>query len=868
MRILNLPPGEESSVSVLRDGPASVLFSPVRIRGNYRFSDLKGKAFSRELAEALPNAHRGKSVAWGIPFHIEKALVVRDTAVETNITPTKAPWFVFMHTSDVRADKPNEHGFITPMHGIGKLGEHAADYVFVYADGSEERAEIRRRHQVGTLVPRWGENCTACVPAKKQKTIDETMAEPYGGEPYSQRWGQGQTRNAAEDRSPWNNFLWGYENPHPRKAVVALRFEPRNGTVIISGVSAGKVASFPLRWERRRKAVLTMPKRAGFDYDLDDNGLLAQIQLDLGQVISARPRLVYPSRDWASTRQNLQPVQCPNEVVIEYAAHPEASFHLANDKRIPVAKLIGPGSKRAWSFTPVKSADQRVTIRVIEGKSKRPVPVKLHVHGVAGEYLAPIDRHRIPNPAWFEDYSTDLCHGDHQCVYIPGETVMDLPLGNVYLEVTKGFEVKPVRRVVKVTRATETITIELDKVLHWREQGWVSADTHVHFLSPGTAMLEGAAEDLNLINLLASQWGELMTNVGDFDGKTTFGSKEAGGDGEYLVRVGTENRQHVLGHISLIGYKGNAITPLCSDGADEAAIGNPVDILLSEWARRCKQQGGLVIVPHFPDPRMEHAATLVLGEADGVEMCSQDDFYSGIDPYSLSDWYRYLNNGYLVPAVGGTDKMGARWAVGTVRTYAKIDPDDEFTLETWMAAVRRAETFVSYGPLMEFAVEGKPMGQRLQMSASGGTVAVSWKLASAIVPMTRVELVVNGTIRESHALDPHASQGSWSIHIDRSSWVALLVRAKYRDKPEMIAAHSTPVMVEVAGSAFYADADALTILEQIEGAMAYIDTIAIRADVKRYKEMRLVLESAYRRLHNRMHEHGFHHQHSHGTDHH
>jgi len=28
-------------------------------------------------------------------------------------------------------------------------------------------------------------------------------------------------------------------------------------------------------------------------------------------------------------------------------------------------------------------------------------------------------------------------------------------------------------------------------------------------------------------------------------------------------------------------------------------------------------------------------------------------------PYSLSDWYRYLNCGYLVAAVGGTDKMSA-----------------------------------------------------------------------------------------------------------------------------------------------------------------------------------------------------------------
>ena len=622
-------------MSTLRDGPASALFSPVRIRGNFRFSDLKGKTFSRELVEALPDAHRGKSVAWGIPFQIDKALVVRRTPIETKITPTKAPWFVFLHTSDVRADTPNEHGFITPMHGIGKLGEHAADYIFVYADGSEERVAIRRRHEIGTLVARWGENCTGCVSAKKQRTLDEKTAEA-GGEPNKQAWGQGQTHNTLEDRRRWINFLWAYENPYPHKVVVALRFEPHSGTVIISGVSAGNVSSLPLRWETRRKAVLTLPKRAVFDYDLDDDGLLGQIQLDLGQVISARAGLTYPNRSWSRTRQNLQPLESPNEVIVEYAAHPDASFHLANDKRIPVAKLDKAGQKRAWSLAPVKTADQRVTIRVIENESRQPVPVKLHVHGAAGEYLAPVDRHRIPNPAWFEDYSTDLCHGAHQCVYIPGETVIDLPVGNVYLEVTKGFEVNPVRRVVKVTRATQTVTIELDKVLRWREQGWVSADTHVHFLSPGTAMLEGAAEDVNLINLLASQWGELMTNVGDFDGKTTFGSKQAGGDGEYLVRVGTENRQHVLGHISLIGYKGNAITPLCADGADEAAIGNPVDILLSEWARRCKQQGGLVVVPHFPDPRLEHAATLVLEQADAVEMCSQDDFYSGIDPYSLS----------------------------------------------------------------------------------------------------------------------------------------------------------------------------------------------------------------------------------------
>ena len=94
----------------------------------------------------------------------------------------------------------------------------------------------------------------------------------------------------------------------------------------------------------------------------------------------------------------------------------------------------------------------------------------------------------------------------------------------------------------------------------------MTADTHVHFLSPATALLEGAAEGVNVINLLASQWGELVTNAGDFDGRTTWGSQEAGGDGEYLVRVGTENRQHVLGHISLLGYDGPMITPLTTAG--------------------------------------------------------------------------------------------------------------------------------------------------------------------------------------------------------------------------------------------------------------------------------------------------------------
>ena len=83
----------------------------------------------------------------------------------------------------------------------------------------------------------------------------------------------------------------------------------------------------------------------------------------------------------------------------------------------------------------------------------------------------------------------------------------------------------------------------------------------------------------------------------------------------------------------------------------------------------------------------------------------------------------------------------------------------------------------------------------------------------------------------------------------------------------MIAAHSSPVMVEVEGSPFLAAADAVTILEQIEGALAYLDTVGTRADDVAYKRMRMILIAAHRSLHNRMHQRGYYHDHTPVTDH-
>ena len=108
--------------------------------------------------------------------------------------------------------------------------------------------------------------------------------------------------------------------------------------------------------------------------------------------------------------------------------------------------------------------------------------------------------------------------------------------------------------------------------------------------------------------------------------------------------------------------------------------------------------------------------------------------------------------------------------------------------------------------------------------------------------------------RKQEALDPVAES------INSAGGKAMAI-ACHTGKPEMIAAHSSPVMVEIEGSRFFAAADAVTILEQIEGAMAHVDTVAMRASEAAYKRMRLVLTSAHRKLHNEMHRRGRGHRH-------
>ncbi len=866
-------------MTVIVDGPSSPLFTPLTLAGNVLPGELPG--VTKELAQSIRHAPTGNCVHWGIPFESSAHVIVSGQPVTVQLDNARARWLIFSHACDLTEANQNVTeiinfgGFSFPKFQAVPV-DQAADYVFVYEDGTELSVPLWRRHQIGPFTSGFGENCFQAVSHIKPVITRGGKTDTVD----NQSWGWMQMQSSKADMIRiWINWLWAWENPNPAKAVAAVRLEPRNSAILLCAVTASDVDSLPLLWGRRRKARLRLPQGETFDGSRVHHGTQGlmmegqvggyrQIRLDMGQVISAEPRPYYPNAAWEQTIPSSLPEISQDEVLVEYTAHPQARFHLPDGQTVAVADLDG-GSEKDVLRT-VATAEHRVRFRVVDRDSGQPVPVRLHVHGESDEYLAPMDHHRVPNNSWFQDYGAEFAPdgSQHYNTYIDGETVILVPSGTIYVDVFKGFEIRPVRKALTIEDDTDEVTIELERALDWRSKGWVTADTHVHFLSPKTALLEGAAEGVNVINLLASQWGELFTNVGDFDGRTTFGARDTGGDGEYLVRVGTENRQGMLGHISLLGYEGDIIRPLCSGGPVEAALGDPVEILLTEWAAQCKRQGGVTVIPHFPIPRCEHAAAIVAGHVDGVELSSLLDLATGgLSPYSLLDWYRYLNNGYQTAAVGGTDKMSAGTAVGAARTYARIANDQPFTYRTWQDAIEQGHTFVTLGPLLDFDVDGKPPGSRFGMSRGGGTVDVSWTAGSVIAPMSRVELIVNGEIRESQAIDQWEDNGHWSVALDSSSWLTMLVRTQHPGGDDNIGAHTSAVMVDVEGSRFMAAADALSILQQIEGAMAYMETVGTRAPSKRYREMRLILTAAHRDLHNRLHEAGVYHDHFTDTDH-
>lgn len=226
------------------------------------------------------------------------------------------------------------------------------------------------------------------------------------------------------------------------------------------------------------------------------------------------------------------------------------------------------------------------------------------------------------------------------------------------------------------------------------------------------------------------------------------------------------------------------------------------------------------------------------------------------------EWYRYLNCGYRLPAVGGTDKMGAYVPVGANRTYAYLG-QEEFTFANWAKAVRAGNTFMTTGPLLHFQAEGQPPGSEITLGAGGATLEVRAE-ARSFVPFHRLEVIWKGRVVASRE-EPAGTREmilQEKVRVEGPGWLA--ARCASRLGPTTawnfaIAAHTSPVYVRVPGEELFSASTAAYLLTLIEGAQTWVENLAIRPDPERFTRARKVFDDARADLHRRLHQHGIQH---------
>jgi len=113
--------------------------------------------------------------------------------------------------------------------------------------------------------------------------------------------------------------------------------------------------------------------------------------------------------------------------------------------------------------------------------------------------------------------------------------------------------------------------------------------------------------------------------------------------------------------------------------------------------------------------------------------------------------------------------------VGIIRTYAYLGQN--FTADGWVNALKRGQTFLSSGPVVEFLVNGERPGGKVRLPAAG-MVTVEGKVWSS-TPIRLVRIYHDGKPWKDVAVPPNATDLAFreQAKADKSGWFSLVVEA-------------------------------------------------------------------------------------------
>ncbi len=418
---------------------------------------------------------------------------------------------------------------------------------------------------------------------------------------------------------------------------------------------------------------------------------------------------------------------------------------------------------------------QTVHVRVNDAATGQPTPVRVRFTDAEGNYYAPLGRLTDFATGRGRDVGGNVRLATKPWAYVPGAFEINLPPGTIHAEIRKGPEYRPILEMFQLNPGKLALRFNIERCLDLPAQGWYSGDGRVHVMSPHAALLEAQAEDVHVVNLLASSVD--MVNILAFSGQRP--ALEFPG---YLVVVNTLNTHPGHGRLSLLNCH-RVVYPLTLDGSPGWERWT-----MADWCGQCHRKNGLVVwacAEPLPAPLSHHV--------DAFEIDHFDD-----SPFAvLQQWYDLLNAGLKLPLMGSSGKNSNADVLGGMRTYAKLNLGEEFQYKNWIEAVRAGRTFISNGPILFLHVNDHDLGATIHLEKLGATVRVQAEVHS-VFPIQSLEILLNGkvvaeTSKDTLEIDLPIAEGGW-------------LAARCRGQPQIIDrpvnqlwfAHSSPVYVRFA----------------------------------------------------------------------
>jgi hypothetical protein len=422
--------------------------------------------------------------------------------------------------------------------------------------------------------------------------------------------------------------------------------------------------------------------------------------------------------------------------------------------------------------------------------------------------------------------------------YVAGQTEATVPGGKYVVRAFRGLEYRPLERQIELASGqVRNLKLELD---HWNDpaaRSWYSGESHIHanygyghwYNTPETMRLQLEGEGLKVANFMVAN----SDGDGVFDREFFRGSPDPLSSRETVLYWNEEFRATLWGHMTLLNLK-RLVEPVFTGFRDTT---NPWDTPTNaDIADATHLQEGHVNFTHpasgTGDPFLGAYAAksipvdVALGKIDSLDINWGES--------TILLWYRLLNCGFRLPASAGTDcflnRIRSRLP-GSDRAYVKIG--DGFSYPAWIRNLKAGRSFVTSGPLLEFQVEGKFLGETVELSVPG-TVSVRAS-ASSQSPLDRVELVYNGALVGTGQIstDRLTATLEQTTPIDRPGWVAFRAYAQ-----DGALAHTSPIYVSVGSKPAVSRDDAQYFLQWIDrletklNERSRIPSAALRAHVE------------------------------------